>query len=201
MKGMLITMKKESKKIEKLCSFYVSDWHLVTMILPYISCRADENVKIITILENDIEKNIQTLVEKLNIKNKEKILNINWKNVKSEKYSDIEKRFEEEVNESKENSCIILVNGNRTYIEKNNENIEKLLQKSKMNNVKIINFFEVTEFNKDITQILDTHDKVFNTSGEKEINEVFEGYKKENKQEQRCEQIEIKKVVGGNLEN
>ena len=29
-------MKKENKKMEKLCSFYVSDWHLATMILPFI---------------------------------------------------------------------------------------------------------------------------------------------------------------------
>ena len=29
-------MNKESNFI-KLCSFYVSDWHLVTMLLPYIN--------------------------------------------------------------------------------------------------------------------------------------------------------------------
>ena len=26
-----------SEKVEKICSFYVSDWHLVTMLLPYIN--------------------------------------------------------------------------------------------------------------------------------------------------------------------
>ena len=54
-------MKKENKKIEKLCSFYVSNWHLVTMLLPYINKKIEKNTKIITILENNIEENIKKL--------------------------------------------------------------------------------------------------------------------------------------------
>ena len=48
--------------IEKICSFYVSDWHLVTMLLPYINKQINEKANIVTILESDIEKNIQTLI-------------------------------------------------------------------------------------------------------------------------------------------
>ena len=70
-------MKKEIKKIEKLCGFYVSDWHFATMLLPYINLKLEKNVKIIPILENNIKENIQELVEKLNLKNQEKILSIN----------------------------------------------------------------------------------------------------------------------------
>ena len=33
-------------KIKKICSFYVSDWHLVTMLLPYINRQIDEKAKI-----------------------------------------------------------------------------------------------------------------------------------------------------------
>ena len=36
--------------------------------------------------------------------------------------------------------------------------------------------FEVTEFNNNIVNILDGHDKILNTSGEREISEVFDGY-------------------------
>ena len=46
--------------------------------------------------------------------------------------------------------------------------------------IKIIDFYEVTEFNYNIMEILDKHDKIINTSGEKEIEEVFEGYKRAN---------------------
>ena len=170
-------MKVENKKIEKLCSFYVSDWHLTTMILPYINSKIEENANIIPVLENNLEKNIKILVEKLNLKNKEKILSINWKNINSIKYENIENKLNKEINKKTEN--IILVNGSKDYIEKNNYNIEKWLEKSFISSVKIINFFEVTDFNSNIVQILNNHDKVFNTSGEREIKEVFDGYKKE----------------------
>ena len=85
-------MKSKSNEIQKLCSFYVSDWHLVTMLLPYINCQIDANAKIITILENDIEENITTLIQKLNLKNEEKILEIDWKKINTTKYKEIEQK-------------------------------------------------------------------------------------------------------------
>ena len=79
--------------IEKICSFYVSDWHLVTMLLPYINKQINEKANIITILENDIEENIKTLIKRLNLKNEEKILNLNWKKTNGIKYSEIERKL------------------------------------------------------------------------------------------------------------
>ena len=41
-------MEKVSRKTTKLCSFYVSDWHLVTMLLPYLNEEINkENKRII----------------------------------------------------------------------------------------------------------------------------------------------------------
>ena len=170
-------MKKENQKVEKLCSFYVSNWHLATMLLPYINHQIDENAKIITILENNIEENIKTLVEKLNLKNEKEILEIRWTNINSKKYGDIENILKKEIRKTKEN--IILINGCQNYIERNNENVEKWIKKSGEKKIKIINFFEVTEFNHNIMEILNAHDRILNTSGEKEISEVFEGYVRE----------------------
>lgn len=171
-------MKKENKRVEKLCSFYVSEWHLVTMLLPYINNKIGEDTKVVTILENNIEENIKTLIEKLNLKKKDDILKINWKNIKSKKYAEVEEILNKEISKTKNN--IILINGCKDYIEKNNQNIEKWINKSKIKNIKIINLFEVTEFNHNITEILDAHDRILNTSGEKEIEEVFEGYTRGN---------------------
>ncbi len=170
-------MKSENQVVEKLCSFYVSNWHLATMLLPYINHKIEEDAKIVTILENNIEENVKTLVEKLNLKNKEKILEINWKNIGSKKYCDIEELLKEEIDSKKEN--IILINGSKDYIEKNNKNVEKWIRKLEKNRIKIINFFEVTEFNNNIVEILNSHDRILNTSGEKEISEVFGGYVRE----------------------
>lgn len=162
---------------EKLCSFYVSDWHLATMLLPYINQKIEEKNKIITILENNIQENIKILVEKLNLKNKEEILQIGWNSINFTKYTDVEEILKKEI--SQKNQNIILVNGSKDYIEKTNKSIEKWNRKYKVDKIKIINFFEVTEFNNNIKEILDSHDRILNTSGEKEISEVFDGYIKE----------------------
>lgn len=164
--------------IEKICSFYVSDWHLVTMLLPYINKQINEKANIITILENDIEENIKTLIKKLNLKNEEKILNLDWKKANGIKYSVIEKKLKDLRKNDVLN--VVFINGKKDYIDLTNKNVEKFLSDNKKKykniNIKIINCFEVSEFNVNMQEILDSHDKILNTSGEKQIEEVFEGY-------------------------
>ena len=164
--------------IERLCSFYVSDWHLVTMLLPYINKQIDEKANVVTLLENDIEENMKTLVKKLNLKNESKILKINWNKTNGIKYSELKNKMKELKKEDILN--VIFINGSKSYIDLTNKNIEKFLQdnakKYKEVNIKIIDCFEVSEFNVNMQEILHTHDKILNTSGEREICEVFEGY-------------------------
>ncbi len=166
------------KNIEKLCSFYVSDWHLVTMLLPYINKQINEKANIITILEEDIEENIRTLTKKLSLKNEDKILSLNWKSTNGIKYSEIQKKLKEL--EKQDVLNVIFINGKKEYMDITNKNIEKFLEtnkdKYKKIQIKIINCYEVSEFNINMQEILDSHDKILNTSGEKEINDVFEGY-------------------------
>ena len=160
------------KSLIKLCSFYVSDWHLVTMLLPYINQKLNENAKIATILEKDIKQNIVTLVEKLNLKNREKILNLNWS-----KNKHIRSKLEQ-LEENEE--LIIFINGSLEFMRRQNRKLERYLQRNILKNkIKIINCYDITQFNGSITQILDEHDKILNTSGEKEISEVFEDYQKQ----------------------
>ncbi len=161
-------MKVQKSNLTKLCSFYVSDWHLVTMLLPYINKKINEQAKIATILEKDIQENIKVLLEKLNLKNKEKIEQINWTNEQRKNiFSNIEN--------SKE--IIIIVNGGKDFIKNKNEKIEKYLETHEINKkVKIINCFEVIEYNGSISDVLEEHDMVLNTSGEREISELFGDY-------------------------
>ena len=171
-------MELVKQTVEKICSFYVSDWHLVTMLLPYINKKINEKANIITILEKDIDKNVETLINKLNLKNREKILNLNWKKTNGIKYSEVKKNINKEILEDKLN--IIFINGKKSYMDMVNKNIDKLLsensKKYKEINIKIINCFEVGDFNMNILDILSEHSKILNTSGEKAINEVFDGY-------------------------
>lgn len=164
--------------IEKLCSFYVSDWHLVTMLLPYINKQINEKSNIITILENDIEENIKTLIKKLNLKNENNILNLDWKECGGIKYS----TFKEKMSKLEENAVtnVIFISGKKSYIDLTNKNVKKFIQENKEKarkmKIKIIDCYEVGEFNMNIQEILNEHSKILNTSGEKEISEVFEGY-------------------------
>lgn len=172
-------MEVQKNNLTKLCSFYVSDWHLVTMLLPYINQKINEQAKIATILEKDIEENVVTLLERLNLKNKEKILELNWKK---------EERIKSKINELENNEeLIILVNGSKEFIEKNNIKLTRYFDTHLIkNNIKIINCYEVIEFKGSIQEILDYHDKMLNTSGEKEITDVFVDYEKTNNQEEKA---------------
>ena len=171
-------MNMQKKNVLKLCSFYVSEWHLITMLLPYINKKLNEETKIATILESDIKNNVELLVQKLNLKNEEKVLNIDWKAKDGRKYSNISKLIESNIG----NNILIIVNGSKEYIKDANENIQKYIEKNKEKlkkantNITIVDCYEIVEFNGSIVEILDKHDKILNTSGEKEINEVFEDY-------------------------
>ena len=160
-------MEVQKNNLTKLCSFYVSDWHLVTMLLPYINQKINEQAKIATILEKDIRENVETLVEKLKLKNREKILNLNWSTTEKIKQSihTLEKNQE----------LIIFINGSKEFIKEQNRKLEKYFSTHFVSGpVKIINCYG------SIQEILDSHSKILNTSGEREINEIFSDYEKSN---------------------
>lgn len=150
--------------IKKVCSFCVSDLHLITMLLPYLDSKIKDNEKFITILEKDLTKQIELVLSKLTLNNEDKdnLLNIGWS---SNKISNIDE-ITDKVN--------VIVGGSKEYIEEAN----RVLEKNKHSNFKIINCYDITELDEDIKAILKTHDAILNTSGEKEIADVFEGYEK-----------------------
>lgn len=154
-----------NNSLKKDCSFYVSDFHLLAMILPYINKELDEGKKVVTILEQDLQNEMETLISKMNLREetKNKILNINWYKSK------------ENIKSIEPNTDIIVV-GDKKYIDNANERIIRNVNNAK--GTKIINCYEVFEFNNNIDEILEYHDKILNTSGEKEINEIFDGYTK-----------------------
>ena len=59
---------KQMRKINKMCSFYVNDWHLTVMMLPYINGKLQENEKVTIISEENLLNNINTILERTNIK-------------------------------------------------------------------------------------------------------------------------------------
>ena len=171
--------------IKRVCGFYVSSIHLITMILPYVKNQINMNAKFETILEYNFKENIDNVLSNLiiNEEEKQKILNINWNNDKIQKYSNIENKLNKLVN--KNQKINILISGSEKYIEEANKLIEKYLNKNnnKINDVEItiINCYEVSEFDDNIREILDNHELIINTSGIHSIENIFEDYKKRRK--------------------
>lgn len=168
-------MKNLRECSEKLCSFYVSNAHLVTMLIPYLSRKIKEGNNFIIFTQNNLENEVEMLLSKINIKEeeKQKIRNINWKKSLYQ-----ENVIKEKLENNIENFYII-INGDNKYVEKINEKVEKLNEKNEKN-VTIIDCYEVLQVNQEINKILNNHDKILNTSGEREISEVFQGYQKDN---------------------
>ena len=171
----------ENNKL-RICSFYVSDWHLTAMLLPFIEEKTEKGEIINTILEKNITYNMKEILSRIKISNrtKEQILKIDWKNKSLIKYGEIRKFMEKVTRNQK--TVTILVEGNKDRIDYINKNIDKWMQKQerklKRKEIKIINCYEVTEFNNNLQEILDKHDKILNTSGIHEIEEMYSGYDK-----------------------
>lgn len=168
-------------KIKKVCGFNISSIHFSMMILPYIKKELETKKDVITILEGNLEKNINQILSKLTIteEEKEKILNINWKETDI-KESTIKKNLRKKLMQN--DNLDIIVYGSENYINSVGEIINKIieedLKKNKQKNIKIIDCYSVSDFNENIKEILNNHHTMFNTSGEHKIEDVFKGYKK-----------------------
>lgn len=164
-------------KIKKVCGFNISSIHFSMMILPYIKKELEAKKDVITILEANLEKNINQILSKLTItdEEKEKILNINWKKTDI-KESRIQKYIREKIADN--DNLDIIVYGSEQYIKCAGQVIDTVLEGNvkKNKNIKIIDCYSINDFNENIKEILGNHDTMFNTSGEHKIEDVFEGY-------------------------
>ena len=151
---------------EKICAFYASDYHFEIVSLPYIDQKLENKNEIIILSENDLEKTIKNLLEKINLKEntKKNILSINWKK------DDIEKLKTIKENIGKNRKTTIFIKGKEKYINTINKNIENINHNN--NNIKIINCYDIQEVGDNLERIMSQYNKILNTSGEKEIEKL-----------------------------
>ena len=141
---------RKTGSAQKVCSFYVSNIHFATMILPFVNKQVEEKTEIITFFENNFTTNIELVLSKITAQEgcKKKLLEINWKDTNVNKYSLVEKTLKNKI--KKQNKTIIIINGTENYINIINELIEKYLEKNNKKiateNIKIMDFYEVREF-------------------------------------------------------
>ncbi len=138
----------EDKKIEKTCTFYVSDFHLEMILVPYINKKIEKKENIIIKTERDLQDTIEILVSKINLndENKKQILNLGWK-----------RREEQDI---KENSNLIIV-GSEEYINETHKKIEK----SNINNINIVDCYNFDDIKDKMEVIVNNHDKSLNVLG------------------------------------
>lgn len=152
----------ENKSKEKSCLFYVSDYHFEMISLPYIKENVKNNNKIIVISENDLQETIRKVVSQINLdeEERERILNIDWKNDDFNKFKEIKKANEEE------KDTIIFIKGKENYINNVNKNIKNWINDS---NTKIIDCYDINEIHDTVNDIVKKYDNILVTSGMKKI--------------------------------
>lgn len=156
-----------NNNVKTICSFYASEWHLVTMLLPNIDKRINKGNKITTLLEMNLKNNMETLLQKLHLENAKEILNIGWN-----------KNDLENIEKSIENKDCILIAGTVEYIKHANSLIKEIISTER--NVTIIDCYDINECEPNIKQILNEHESVLNTAGEKQKEEYITNIKMAN---------------------
>lgn len=138
----------EKPEIKKYCSFYMSDFHLEMILVPYINQHFHENENVIISTQKNLKDSVNILVSKMNLnqKDKERILELNWNN--------------NQINNIEENANVIIV-GNKEFINKENQKLEKM----KTKDVKVIDCYDFEEVKDDINKIIKEYDKNLNTIG------------------------------------
>ena len=143
-------------KVERLCNFYASKYHLSIILLEYLKEKKSKKYKVITFLQDEIEDELKVLRKKykydINL-----IKDIDFKPTK-----DI---YEKEIKQLK--NTIFIVEGNLAYIEEANEYILDFLENN--SNVKIINCYNFMHQKQFMRDIISKSDKILYTTGEKVI--------------------------------
>ena len=136
-------------KIKKYCCFYVSDFHLEMILLPYIKNNISKS-KIIIFTQDNLKDSVKLLLERTNFNNedKNKILNLNWSD-----------NIKEEITKEKVQKSTVIINGDINYIEQMNKNIKNL----ELDNIKIIDCYNISKNNLELAKIQEKYDEILNT--------------------------------------
>lgn len=138
----------QNERKEKLCSFFVSEFHLEMILLPYIDDRLKKKEEITILTEKSLRDTVEILVSKTNLakEEKEKILKLNWDGDKN----------------TKENSNVIII-GSEKYIKQKNKEIEEI------KTISIIDCYDFEEIKDNINTIKKEYKNILNTLGNNNI--------------------------------
>lgn len=140
-------------KNQKICNFHVSDFHLLTVLLPYINEKIKEEKDIVAISQKDLTGEVKKYLK--NVKSfkceREKIISIGWRRVKEE-------LFKEDFSNK-----IVVVIGNNNFVDEVNKFLD-----AKLDIYEIVNCYNVENGNQ-IADIIRRYDILLNTEGKFKI--------------------------------
>ena len=138
----------ENKGIEKIYSFYVSDFHLEMILLPFIKNKMAKEENVIIKSEYDLKDSLEVLLSKINMTEKEKseILNLDWDKT-------------EKTNEIKNDTNVIII-GNKNYI----SNINEQIGKNNINNATIVDCYKVDDIKGNVEDIVKNYNRGLTTN-------------------------------------
>lgn len=137
-------------KLVKYCCFYVSNYHLEMILLPYIKNKIDKT-NIVIFTEENLQDTMKILLNRTNLKEevKNKILNLRyWNNYEKNKLKKIENM-----------EHIFIINGSLEYINKINLKIKKL----DFSKISIVDCYNINNNDLNISAIKQNYDKILNT--------------------------------------
>ncbi len=144
---------KENKEVEKLCSFYASDYHFEMISIPYIEKEIKNKNQIIILTENNLEETVQKVLASTHLEEeeKQKIIDIGWSEQTKEKL--------EKIKEDK-TPTTVFIKGSKNYIQKMDKQIEENTSK-----ITKIHCYEVQEVAHEMPNIVKQYGAILNTIG------------------------------------
>ena len=103
-------------KTKKYCCFYVSEFHLEMILLPYIK-NNDEGKKFFICTEENLSESVKLVLERTNLNKEEQdlMLNLNWNS-----------KTEDSIYKYNLDNYTIIVNGSEKYISSINEKLKEI---------------------------------------------------------------------------
>lgn len=103
-------------KTKKYCCFYVSEFHLEMILLPYIK-NNDEGKKFFICTEENLSESVKQVLERTNLNKEEQnlMLNLNWNS-----------KNEDSIYNYNLDNYTIIVNGSEKYISNINEKLKEI---------------------------------------------------------------------------
>lgn len=132
---------------KKFCSFYVSEYHLLTILLPYIDEQIKNNQNVEVVLEEDMIDSVKKYIKRNERFNTNKIIKLDWKKAKKDDFK------------IKEDVDVAIIIGKEEFIKKVN-----YINEGNVTLKEFVNCYNIETLS-NLNEVVKEHSFVLKTSG------------------------------------